>query len=192
LLPLAVLTGSVAVARAYDTTWVAPGAALSAAKLKADFDEIQMRLAALEGQSANSVPSGAVMAFNLSACPTGWTGLALFGGRTIIGVNTAGGNGLSQRNLGDTAGEEHHTMVVAEMPSHTHTISLYGTGSGPNQGAWNFNWVDANDSVYGSQSAMPPLLGAGVQNFMANQPSGGGAPFNNMQPSVAMLYCVKN
>jgi hypothetical protein len=35
---------------------------------------------------------------------------------------------------------------------------------------------------------MPPPLGGGVQNFMANQPSGGGAPFNNMQPSVAMLY----
>jgi microcystin-dependent protein len=136
------------------------------------------------------VPSGAVMAFNLSACPTGWTAYAAAGGRTIIGVNAAGGNGLSQRNLGDTPGEETHTMLVSELVSHSHTILINSAGSGANEGTWNLNW--GNAGVVGSQSATPATLGAGIQNFMTEQPSGGGTPFNQMQPSVALLYCMKN
>jgi hypothetical protein len=38
MLPLAVLAGSMSVARAYDTTWIASGALISATKLKADLD----------------------------------------------------------------------------------------------------------------------------------------------------------
>jgi hypothetical protein len=139
------------------------------------------------------VPSGAVVAFNLSACPMGWSAFSAAGGRTLIGVNVDGGNGLSQRNLGDTPGEETHTMAISEMVSHTHTILIYGTGSGPNEGTWNFTWnPSTGNSVFGSQSATPAILGGGYQNFMANQPAGGGTPFNQMQPSIALLYCVKN
>lgn len=49
LMPLAVLLGSMAAAKAYDTTWIASGQPVSSAKLKADLDEAQSRLAALEG-----------------------------------------------------------------------------------------------------------------------------------------------
>jgi hypothetical protein len=50
LLPLGVLVGSMAVARAYDTAWIASGTTVSATKLKADLDEAQTRITALEGQ----------------------------------------------------------------------------------------------------------------------------------------------
>lgn len=39
-------------------------------------------------------------------------------GRVIVGTGT--GPGLSARALGDVGGEEDHTLVIAEMPSHTH------------------------------------------------------------------------
>jgi hypothetical protein len=48
LLPIAVLAGSMAVARAYNTTWIMSGQSVSAASLKGNLDEIQTRLAALE------------------------------------------------------------------------------------------------------------------------------------------------
>jgi hypothetical protein len=135
------------------------------------------------------VPSGAVMAFNLAACPAGWAPFTAAGGRTIVGVNGAGGNGLSQRTLGQTLGEENHSMSASEMPSHTHNILIQSPGSGPNQGYWNFNWGTAG--AFGSQAAIPPTYGAGLQNFMVAEAAGGGTAFNNMQPSVALLYCQK-
>jgi hypothetical protein len=147
-------------------------------------DEAQAAGGALAQQI---VPAGAVLAFNLPTCPAGWSRFDPAGGRAIVGVNASGANGLSQRKLNDTMGEENHTMTVSEMPPHTHSILIYDAGSGPNEGTWNLTW-----DVFGSQNAKPPLRGSGIQNFMANQPAGGGTPFTNMQPSIALLYCLKN
>jgi microcystin-dependent protein len=150
------------------------------------------------------VPSGAVVAFNLSACPAGWSPLSSAGGSTIIGVNPSGGNGLTQRNLGDTLGEEGHTMSVAEMPSHTHGVTDPGHSHtlGP-QGAIN---QQGQPAVYESagacgltctnpsfnivfQATVTGIANAGIGVQAAG---GGGSAFNNMQPSIALLYCQKN
>jgi hypothetical protein len=136
------------------------------------------------------VPSGAVMAFNLSACPTGWTAYSAAGGRTIIGVNATGGNGLSAYTLGQTVGEETHTMSVGEIAAHSHTLEINLEGSGPNEGYWNFSWSAAG--VVGSQSATPATLGGGLQNFMTVETTGSTTPFNQLQPSIALLYCQKS
>jgi len=135
------------------------------------------------------VPPGAVMAFDLAACPPGWTALAQAAGRSIVGVN-AGGNGLSARALGATVGEEQHTMTVAEMPSHSHALVLndYTPGS---CGLWTINWNPGTLAACSTNSS-PPLLGGGLQNGMTVQLSGNGAPFNVMPPSLALLYCKKS
>jgi len=52
-LPLVVLAGSIAVAHAYDTTWIATGQPVSATSLKADLDSIQTQLAALSDAGAS-------------------------------------------------------------------------------------------------------------------------------------------
>ena len=60
ILPVAVLAGSMAVARAYDTSWIAPSQQVSASKLKADLDEVQSRLATIyyaEATSAITAPT---------------------------------------------------------------------------------------------------------------------------------------
>jgi hypothetical protein len=133
------------------------------------------------------VPSGAVLAFNLSACPSGWSLYAAAGGRAVIGVNAAGGNGLSQRNLGDVVGEETHTMSVAEMPSHSHTLLIDQEAPACAGGYWGMTWGATQTC-----NATEPTLGAGLQNFMTVQAAGGGGPFNQMQPSVTLLYCQKS
>lgn len=48
LMPLAVFLATSAVALAYDTTWIAPGAPVQSSRLKQNLDEIQTRLVALE------------------------------------------------------------------------------------------------------------------------------------------------
>jgi microcystin-dependent protein len=60
-------------AAAYDTAWIADGQAVSATKLKADFDEIQTRLQALEAAASGTViPPGTIVAYGGPAAPTGW------------------------------------------------------------------------------------------------------------------------
>ena len=150
------------------------------------------------------VPSGAVVSFNLSACPTGWSAYAAAGGRTIIGVNPADGNGLSQRNLGDTPGEETHTMTLTELVSHTHGVTDNGhTHSiGPQTSNANGNLAQLTSGVGGACgltctnvnveiNSPPEATNMATTNILI-QPEGNGSAFNNMQPSVALLYCQKD
>ncbi|KPA17789.1 secreted protein [Candidatus Magnetomorum sp. HK-1] len=51
-------------------------------------------------------PSGAVMAFDLNQCPTGWSEFVDARGRTIIGTNPDTSNGRYKRNKGDKGGSE--------------------------------------------------------------------------------------
>src|ERR1051326_1157397 len=69
------------------------------------------------------MPTGAVLAFNLGACPTGWTPFTQAAGRAIIGTGI--GSGLTPRALGDSGGEERHTMTIAELVPHSHTIQFH-------------------------------------------------------------------
>jgi hypothetical protein len=54
---VAILLGAL-VARAYDTSWVTAGQTVSAAKLKADLDEAQARIAALESFQQRATGNG--------------------------------------------------------------------------------------------------------------------------------------
>jgi hypothetical protein len=157
-------------------------AAAAAFALPVTFTDGQtLKAADLNNNFGYLVPSGAVVAFNLLNCPTGWTALPQAGGRTIVGVNAAGGNGLSQRNLGDTVGEEAHTLSVAEMPSHSHTSVIYATvGTSFTNGTTGLQ-------TQGGTSA-PTNLGQSIPSNAA----GGGNAFSNMQPSLALLYCQKD
>lgn len=90
-------------------------------------------------------------------------------GRAIVDAGT--GSGLSARSLGDSLGEETHTLSQAEMPSHSHT-----TG---------------NSLLLGT-SVPPPLDALGPNPFPAvTGNTGGGGAHNNMQPSLIFnVYIV--
>ncbi len=90
-------------------------------------------------------------------------------GRSPIG--TGQGSGLSNRNLGDSAGEEDHTLTEAEMPAHTHGWSSLGTGIDTGSG-----WP------YGAQGG---TVGINLSK------TGGGRAHNNMQPFLAVNFAIK-
>lgn len=64
VVPLALVMAAGLAAYAYDTMWIADGQPLSASKLKANLDEVQSRLAALES---------AIATLQATDCPTGYT-----------------------------------------------------------------------------------------------------------------------
>lgn len=90
-------------------------------------------------------------------------------GRAVIG--TGAGTGLTARSVGDTMGEETHTLTTAEMPAHVHSDTTTG--------------VTAADPVAGV-----PLPAASVAAPSTTGSTGGGLAHENMQPSLALPMAV--
>jgi hypothetical protein len=174
-IPAAIVVGVGAIAYASVPVSFTPHSPLTAAELNANFTSLDGRVTTLETASP-AVPSGAVMAFDLDACPSGWALLTTASGRTVVGVNPD----MTVRTRGQTFGFETHTLTVAEMPSHTHTAAVFG----------------ATSTTFGNgQPGLDISGGARVQtNYGTSSPSsvaGQDQPHDIMQPSIAFLYCRK-
>ena len=97
------------------------------------------------------------------------------------------GQGLSLRDLGEMSGVETVTLIVSEIPFHTHNLR------------GNFNQADLNDP---SPARCLAAAGTGflyqsdsASNLtqMAPQalpPAGGSLPHNNMQPYLTLNFCI--
>lgn len=121
----------------------------------------------------SAIPTGTVVAFDLDACPDGWTQFSAANGRAIIGTSPGAGP-ISQRTRGDIGGSETHLLTVEELPSHTHQQTVWNTEGG---GGWSLS------GVYNTQGIVNTTQTTGT--------TGGDEPHNNMQPFVVLLYCIK-
>lgn len=86
------------------------------------------------------------------------------------------GAGLTARNLGDTTGEETHTLTQAEMPSHTHGVPSGAAGS-PNNAATAFG--------------CGPFLTSATDGGQTTGSAGSGGAHNNMQPTSFLNIMIK-
>lgn len=69
--------------------------------------------------SGGSIPSGAVMHFNLAECPPGWRPLQAAQGRVIVGLTTGGSLTATRGTpLSDLADQ-----VINQVPEHSHAVS---------------------------------------------------------------------
>jgi hypothetical protein len=127
------------------------------------------------------VPTGAVMAFNLSACPAGWSPLSSANGRVIVGAGAL--------SVGQTAGSDQVTLTVQEMPSHTH-----GPGGAVNFIVDEYPTICNGDGYVACNTAQicGGASGTSICGKSATSATGGGQPFDNRQASLALLYCQKN
>lgn len=96
--------------------------------------------------AASGTPSGTKMLFQQTAAPTGWTKDTTHNDKAIRIVNGTAGTGGSTAFTsalgtptvtgtisGSTGG---HTLTIAEMPSHNHTMNfMFGGGNNPQTGA---------------------------------------------------------
>ena len=99
-------------------------------------------------------------------------------------MQTGQGSGLSQRFLGEQSGVESVTLLVSEIPFHTHTV--------------NVSQAEALERIPGGQM---PAAGVGIGMYaapgaltqmapQATAPAGGSLPHNNMQPYLTLNFCI--
>ncbi len=102
-------------------------------------------------------------------------------GRTPIQSGNSGG---STYQLGQKSGQETHTLSVNEMPQHTHALSA--STQAANSGVPTGNVLAASSTPESYRS--PESLAAMGNGTVANV--GGGQAHNNMQPYLAVNFCI--
>lgn len=127
--------------------------------------------------NASSIPSKGIIAWYgaVDNIPEGWAlcdgtnGTPDLRDRFILGAGT-------NHAVGETGGEETHTLTVAEMPSHKHT------GNGWSM-AYGFTVASGSGARYTSGGSTNSDPGIGL--------TGGSQPHNNMPPYYALYYIMK-
>ena len=89
------------------------------------------------------------------------------------------GNGYT---LGQAAGESNHTLLLTEMPQHTHT-ALASAGAANTGVPTNNFWANGNQPAYD-----PSPNGSMVT--AATSMVGGNQPHNNSPPYLTLQFCI--
>lgn len=150
---------------------------------------------------------GQIQLFPYGFTPKGWA--ACDGSILPIQSNTAlfsllgttyGGNGMNnfalpdlrgkvavhvgmQVSLGQSFGEEAHTLKTNEMPAHTHQALADTSSSTSNKPSTTNVWGQANSPAY--TSAPNTSMSPGALSI-----AGGDQPHSNMQPYTVLNYCI--
>ncbi|MCX7554488.1 tail fiber protein [Marinicella sp. S1101] len=90
------------------------------------------------------------------------------------------GPGYSQ---GSKSGEETHTLNTSEMPQHQHNLTGSSDDAVEAEGAGNY-LAQSPDENYSNTTANAALGAASMSN------AGGGQAHENMQPFIAVNYCI--
>jgi|SRR5262245_8576142 len=124
--------------------------------------------------------------FSLLGTTYGGDGITTFGLPNLqsrAAVSQGQGPGLSPYVLGQNGGEQGHSLTLQEMPSHTHGAATASdtTQMSPQAHYWAPNI--AGNLTYASAAA-------GTLAVNAVGLSGNSQPHQNMQPSLALNFCI--
>ena len=98
------------------------------------------------------------------------------------------GQGLSLRDLGETGGTETVTLLVSEIPFHSHTIRSATIDPADSNIPTNNNiGSSSNGSVYNSTTNGGTLVNMNDQTLAV---TGGSIPHNNMMPYLTVNFCI--
>jgi len=104
-------------------------------------------------------------------------------GQTLVGQGTNPSTGTTF-NLGTYGGEEQHTQSTAEMPSHAHVDAGHTHADGI---------AAPNATTIGPGAPQPtaiPAVGVTGVGSASIQATGGGNPFNVMQPYAVVNFAI--
>ena len=170
--------------------WAAPitkphtfsnGSIVSASEMNANFDTLYTKVNALDTELTSlAVPTGAILFFNLSNCPAGFSELVAARGRYIVGLPSGGslaatvGTALSDQENRPTGDHRHrntaYSTQVASSSSDFGAI-IYGPGTG--------NTSTGGGTAYTNGTAFRE------SGTITHPPSGTNAPY------VQLLVCQK-
>ncbi len=109
-------------------------------------------------------------------------------GRTVVG--TGEGPGLTNRRWGQRFGSEVTTLSEQNLPAHSHEASMIATNGSPDvpspAGSSVANFTGGGFNTYSTEAPNEEM----AKGSVAISSTGGSQPFNNVQPSVAVQYCV--
>jgi microcystin-dependent protein len=107
-------------------------------------------------------------------------------GRVPRGIGQA--PGLSNVDQGEASGQETVTLTIAQMPAHTHAVSLNATSAPGN--------ADSPAGALPAKSAPASNYGTGTANAtlavgaVGVAPSGGNQPHTVIDPYLGLRYCI--
>lgn len=100
------------------------------------------------------------------------------------------GQGLSLRDLGQIGGSQFVTLLVSEMPVHTHTVGRASAAAGDSVLPVNAVWAQSGAGRGAAALYADPPANAKVNQLQSIAPAGGGLPHNNMQPYLTLNFCI--
>jgi microcystin-dependent protein len=96
------------------------------------------------------------------------------------------GPGLSLHDLGETGGSETVTLLVSEIPAHSHAfMTSTQPGEDPTPGPSEAVARSVGASLY--QNTINPVV---PMSPFAIAQAGGGLPHNNMMPYLTLSFCI--
>src|SRR6478609_9343297 len=90
----------------------------------------------------------------------------------------------SGHTLGEKGGEQGHTLSITELPTHTHVFNASAAGATANPPGGNYLGQSSGVFLYGAASNLQPM------GASALGPTGGSQAHPNMQPFLALNFCI--
>jgi microcystin-dependent protein len=96
------------------------------------------------------------------------------------------GPGLTQRALGESAGSDTTTLLINQMPQHTHAFGAVSSIGDNNAPSPNVSLARShNATVYAPTGSAPTAFAPQAVGL-----AGGSQPHNNVQPSLVLNFCI--
>ena len=86
--------------------------------------------------------------------------------------------------IGQTAGEASHTLLISEMPQHSHPVQVASANANTTSAVSNLPAVTAAINAYGSPGASLTTLGTGPVATGSNQ------SHENRSPFLVLNFCI--
>ena len=84
--------------------------------------------------------------------------------------------------LGERAGEQAHTLSIAELPTHTHVLS--GSGANADANEITGRSLGTSNNAYRAPTNLTALNSGSITN------AGGSQAHQNMQPFLTLSFCI--